>query len=52
MDAPPVVHWTEDGETRYVLTADGHLDRKKLGDLVFRDAEARAALNAITPWGG
>ncbi|MFO0695673.1 MAG: dephospho-CoA kinase [Polyangiales bacterium] len=33
---------------RDVLTADGHLDRKKLGDLVFRDAEARAALNAIT----
>jgi dephospho-CoA kinase len=31
-----------------VLQPDGWLDRAKLGDLVFRDAEARARLNAIT----
>lgn len=30
-----------------VLADDGTLDRKRLGDLVFGDAEARAALNAI-----
>lgn len=34
------------GET--VLDANGYLDRKKLGDLVFGDDEARLALNAIT----
>jgi len=32
---------------REVLTADGTLDRAKLGRLVFADAEARARLNAI-----
>ncbi len=31
-----------------VLAADGSLERKKLGSLVFRDAEARKRLNAIT----
>lgn len=31
-----------------VLLADGALDRKKLGELVFSDADARRALNAIT----
>ena len=31
-----------------VLNADGRLDRKKLGDIVFGDDEARRALNAIT----
>lgn len=31
-----------------VLTADGTLDRNKLGDVVFGDAEARGKLNAIT----
>lgn len=30
-----------------VLTAEGELDRKRLGDVVFADAEARAALEAI-----
>ncbi len=30
-----------------VIGADGELDRKRLGDLVFRDATARARLNAI-----
>jgi dephospho-CoA kinase len=32
----------------HVLLEDGSLDRKKLGDLVFSDPEARRALNAIT----
>ena len=31
-----------------VLQADGRLDRAKLGGIVFTDASARAALNAIT----
>ena len=31
-----------------MLLADGSLDRKKLGELVFSDTEARGALNAIT----
>lgn len=31
-----------------ILLADGSLDRKKLGELVFSDPEARRALNAIT----
>lgn len=31
-----------------VLAPDGSLDRKRLGALVFADAEARRALNAIT----
>jgi dephospho-CoA kinase len=31
-----------------VLAADGRLDRKKLGALVFADAEKRRALNALT----
>lgn len=31
-----------------VLTPDGQLDRKRLGEIVFDDAEARRALNAIT----
>ncbi len=31
-----------------MLLADGSLDRKKLGELVFSDADARRALNAIT----
>ncbi len=31
-----------------VLDADGRLDRKRLGERVFGDAAARAALNAIT----
>lgn len=31
-----------------VIGDDGHLDRKKLGAIVFGDDEARAALNAIT----
>ena len=31
-----------------VLLADGSLDRKKLGEQVFSDPEARRALNAIT----
>lgn len=31
-----------------VISADGTLDRKKLGDIVFADAGARAELNAIT----
>jgi dephospho-CoA kinase len=30
-----------------VLAPDGSLDRKRLGDLVFADAEARARLNAL-----
>ena len=30
-----------------VLAADGRIDRKKLGDIVFRDAEKRERLNAI-----
>jgi dephospho-CoA kinase len=30
-----------------VLTADGRLDRERLGTLVFADADARARLNAI-----
>lgn len=30
-----------------MLTADGTLDRRRLGDVVFRDADARARLNAI-----
>jgi len=30
-----------------VLDATGHLDRKKVGDMVFGDEKARAALNAI-----
>ncbi len=30
-----------------VLLSDGTLDRKKLGDLIFRDPEARQTLNAI-----
>ena len=32
----------------HLLLADGSLDRKALGALVFADAEARAKLNAIT----
>jgi dephospho-CoA kinase len=35
-------HWPE------TIGADGVLDRKKLGDIVFGDASARAQLNAIT----
>ncbi len=31
-----------------MLLPDGALDRKRLGDLIFRDPEARAKLNAIT----
>ncbi len=31
-----------------MVRADGSLDRKRLGDLIFRDANARARLNAIT----
>ncbi len=31
-----------------ILAADGSLDRKQLGALVFADAEARSRLNAIT----
>ncbi len=31
-----------------IVRADGSLDRKRLGDLIFRDASARARLNAIT----
>src|SRR6185295_4579265 len=31
-----------------ILASDGNLDRKKLGALVFSDAEARKRLNAIT----
>lgn len=31
----------------HVLAPDGALDRKRLGDLVFRDPEARARLNAL-----
>ena len=31
-----------------VLQADGSLDRKKLGDLVFQDSEARKKLESIT----
>jgi len=31
-----------------VLAPDGTLDRKKLGDIVFRDGQARGRLNAIT----
>lgn len=31
----------------HVLSADGGVDRQRLGDLVFRDPGARAALNAI-----
>lgn len=31
-----------------VLSPDGSIDRKALGDVVFRDAEARRTLNAIT----
>jgi dephospho-CoA kinase len=31
-----------------VIAADGSLDRPALGAIVFRDADARAALNAIT----
>jgi dephospho-CoA kinase len=31
-----------------VLLADGSLDRKKLGEIVFADAESRKALEAIT----
>ncbi len=31
-----------------VLRPDGTLDRKRLGELIFRDATARARLNAIT----
>lgn len=38
-----VERWGQD-----VLDADGRLDRKKLGALVFGDDEARRALNAIT----
>jgi dephospho-CoA kinase len=33
---------------REVLGPDGHIDRKKLGAIVFADAEKRRALNAIT----
>jgi dephospho-CoA kinase len=33
---------------REVLLADGQLDRKKLGEIVFSDAEKRRQLNAIT----
>jgi dephospho-CoA kinase len=32
---------------REVLAADGRIDRKKLGDIVFRDAAKRERLNAI-----
>ncbi len=32
----------------HVLTADGQLDRKSMGDLVFTDKSARDKLNAIT----
>ena len=38
-----VARWGED-----VLDADGRLDRKRLGDIVFKDPEARRALEAIT----
>ncbi len=31
-----------------MVRADGSLDRKRLADLIFRDASARARLNAIT----
>lgn len=31
-----------------ILNASGHIDRQKLGHLVFQDAEARAKLNAVT----
>ena len=30
-----------------ILQADGHVDRKRLGEIVFQDAAARARLNAI-----
>jgi len=33
---------------RQVLTADGEIDRRKLGGIVFADPEARRHLNAIT----
>jgi dephospho-CoA kinase len=33
---------------RHVLTADGQIDRRKLGSIVFADTEALARLNAIT----
>src|SRR5882672_4653179 len=33
---------------REILAADGGLDRKRLGALVFADPEARKRLNAIT----
>lgn len=32
----------------HVVRADGSLDRKRLADLIFQDATARARLNAIT----
>lgn len=31
-----------------VIMADGHLDRKALGSIIFKDAQARQKLNAIT----
>ena len=58
MDADKVGHevfkpgteaWREVVDTfgRQILTPDGEIDRKKLGDIVFSDTEARLRLNQI-----
>lgn len=33
---------------RAIIASDGHIDRAKLGEIVFNDSEARKALNEIT----
>ncbi|MGW6303210.1 dephospho-CoA kinase, partial [Streptomyces niveus] len=45
--APPAPHAVVDAFGPGVLTADGRLDRPKLGALVFADDDKRATLNAI-----
>ena len=44
----PALHEIAERFGAGMLTADGHLDRQALADVVFADEEARVALNGIT----